>query len=381
MAEASRKPVCLIIAVVASGGSVGAAVVRDALEAVEKGYEVYVASGRTDLPAVLLAARVKHIRIGWKADAALHYVISRLWDAEGRGSVLATLRFNAAMHRLGPSFIILHNVHGHFLNLALLVRGLRREVEAGAEIVWVMHDFWLVTGHCAFLPSGGCQRFTEAAGCGDCPMRDAYPRTLVDRSRSNFRRKKRLLESLAAHSEVQVVSRWQEELVRKSFLGAARIKLRVPRVAMEFTPPLPGEKRGSYALCVAYPWQKYKGLDDLPALRRALPREMRLLVVGLNDRQSRKLRPLDITCLPRLSNPLSLALLYRGAGVYISLSYAETYGLTVREALACGTPVALYAVGGITEGLEGHPKVRAVPCGDVSALASAAVELASETDP
>ncbi|MDE6310473.1 MAG: glycosyltransferase [Muribaculaceae bacterium] len=371
-----RRPVCLIVATVASGGSMGAAVARDAREALARGFAVYVASGRAELPQELRKAGVGQIRIGGKVDAGMHYLLAGMADAEGRGSVIATLRFVAAMRRLRPSRIIMHNLHGRYLNLAIFVRQLRKEVARGVELVWMLHDFWPVTGHCAFLPPEGCLRFSEADGCHDCPMSKAYPRTLAGRARSNFRRKKRLLEPLAEHSIVRVVSRWQAALIEKSFFGQARMELHRPLVDEAFTPPRADERRLGFALCVAYPWQKFKGLDDLPALHRALPRGMQLLVVGLDEKQARKLRPLGINCAPRQTTPEALAWYYRHAAVYISVSYAETYGLTVREAIACDTPVALYAVGGITEGLEDHPKVRAVPCGDVNALARAAIELA-----
>ncbi|MDE6278049.1 MAG: glycosyltransferase [Muribaculaceae bacterium] len=376
MSRETPKPLCLIVSTVASGGSTGAAVRRDALEALDRGMRVVVASGRASLPAELKRMGVRHISIGSRIDADDHYLLARLFDAEGRGSILATLRFLAVEKDLRPERIILHNLHGHYLNLRLFVRRLQQEARRGVEIVWTMHDFWPVTGHCAFLPHEGCLRFTEeAGGCRDCPMTKAYPASIVDRSARNFARKRALLAPLADAIKVRAVSRWQAALLRRSFLGKARIEVCSPAPDPVFTPLPAAAFRPGFVLCAAYPWQKYKGLDDLKALREAIPADVDMLVVGVSKRQARKLRPLGIICAPLQDKPEKMAWYFRNASVFVNPSYAETYGLTTREALACDTPVALYAVGGAIEGIEDHPKVRAVPCGDVAALARAALEL------
>jgi glycosyltransferase involved in cell wall biosynthesis len=54
-----------------------------------------------------------------------------------------------------------------------------------------------------------------------------------------------------------------------------------------------------------------------------------------------------------------LAQLFTAADVFVSASLMETYGLTLVEAMACGTPVVAFRVGGIPE---------AAPDGQVSIL-------------
>ena len=53
--------------------------------------------------------------------------------------------------------------------------------------------------------------------------------------------------------------------------------------------------------------------------------------------------------MPYQRDPKSVARYYQAADVYIHAAHAEVWGLTVTEALACGTPVVATAVGGIPE--------------------------------
>ena len=62
--------------------------------------------------------------------------------------------------------------------------------------------------------------------------------------------------------------------------------------------------------------------------------------------------------------------LARSAVAVVTPMWDEPYGLVVAEALACGTPVAAFARGGIPEIVDGRTGVLAAP-GDVAALADA----------
>lgn len=58
--------------------------------------------------------------------------------------------------------------------------------------------------------------------------------------------------------------------------------------------------------------------------------------------------------------------------------WEEPFGLVIAEALATGTPVAAFDIGGVSEVLAGMPGTAAVMPGDVTALAHAARELARQ---
>ncbi|PYI68624.1 MAG: hypothetical protein DMF07_00880, partial [Verrucomicrobia bacterium] len=70
-----------------------------------------------------------------------------------------------------------------------------------------------------------------------------------------------------------------------------------------------------------------------------------------------------------------LARLLAAADVFISASLMETYGLTLVEAMACGTPVAAFRVGGIPEAAPDGQVAILCPPQDAAALIEAITKL------
>ena len=94
-------------------------------------------------------------------------------------------------------------------------------------------------------------------------------------------------------------------------------------------------------LGVATAWGEGKGLYDYYKLADALPEGYQIVLVGLKKTQIESL-PDNIIGIERTSNVQELVFLYNIASVLTSLSYGETFGLTLVEAMACGTPVVAY---------------------------------------
>ena len=96
--------------------------------------------------------------------------------------------------------------------------------------------------------------------------------------------------------------------------------------------------------------------------------------MGLNKKQIRKLRGQLVT-LPRTESQQDLAEAYTAADVLVHPGVEETYGLTVAEAQACGTPVV------VTEGSAcaeiANPSAVTVVPADLSTLEPTIVKLAS----
>jgi glycosyltransferase involved in cell wall biosynthesis len=80
----------------------------------------------------------------------------------------------------------------------------------------------------------------------------------------------------------------------------------------------------------------------------------------------------DVRHVGLLTQPELADLLGSSACALVTPAWAEPFGLVGPEALMCGTPVASFAVGGITEIARAATGMTTVPAGDVDALAAAA---------
>jgi glycosyltransferase involved in cell wall biosynthesis len=72
-----------------------------------------------------------------------------------------------------------------------------------------------------------------------------------------------------------------------------------------------------------------------------------------------------------VANECLLALVYSAADIFVMPSLQESFGQTALQALACGTPVVGFEVGGIPDMVRPGVNGLVVPTGDVSALCTA----------
>lgn len=84
----------------------------------------------------------------------------------------------------------------------------------------------------------------------------------------------------------------------------------------------------------------------------------------------------DLTWMGGCTHQEVAAVLRRSSVCLVTPTWDEPFGLVTIEAMACGTPVAAFARGGVAEILDGAPG-RLVTPGDVDALAAAALEAQS----
>ena len=118
-----------------------------------------------------------------------------------------------------------------------------------------------------------------------------------------------------------------------------------------------------------------KGVEQL-ARRAADGDAPPLVLAGRHDSATARLAREGRVVLTGRIDDDELAALYSAADALVLPSEDEGFGLTPHEALACGTPVAAYALPALTEALGGNPGVRLVRPGDLDALLGAACDLA-----
>lgn len=124
-------------------------------------------------------------------------------------------------------------------------------------------------------------------------------------------------------------------------------------------------------LGVASPWTPRKGLSDFIKLSKMMDDHTRIVLVGLSDRQIKKLPP-HIIGIKRTNNPQELAGLYTTADVFFNPTYEDNYPTTNLGSLACGTPVVTYNTGGSPESAGENGAV--VDKGDLDAAYKALVK-------
>lgn len=307
-----------------------------------EGHDCRIAYGRDTPPEF---CREIAVRIGNDWDVCLHGVATRLFDAHGFGSKQTTARFLDWVREYDPDLIQLHNIHGYYLNIELLFDYLKK---AGKPVVWTLHDCWSYTGHCAYYTAAGCGRWETADCSGGCPQPEQYPKCIrKGDSAGNFRRKRAAFVGVPNLTLV-TPSHWLAEEVKRSFLGEYPVEVIPSGIDLEQFKPTPGNFRQLYGLekkrvllGVANGWGIRKGISDFMELAGLLDPDSRIVMVGLNRQEIKRL-PANVLGLERTGSVRELAEIYTMADVYLNLSREETQGMTTVEALACGTPVLTY---------------------------------------
>jgi len=318
-------------------------IVADLYEAaVSRGHECRIAYGEHKYQND--PGDMQTMEIGTLQDCRMHALLTRLWDMQGFGSRRATQKFLEKVYDYQPDVVHLHNLHGYYINIEILFQYLKQRK---VKIVWTLHDCWPFTGHCVYFQKVGCEKWKE--GCYDCPLVRQYPASLgIDNSKKNYLKKRELFTGLE-NMTILVPSRWMEARVRQSFLKDYKIRVVYNGIDLNTYKPVQSDFRYKYSLGnqfivlgVANVWVERKGLNTFLELAELLGEEYHIVLVGLNTEQIAQL-PQKVLGLPRTDSVEELAKIYTAADVFINPSREETFGLTVAEAMACGTWPIVYA--------------------------------------
>jgi glycosyltransferase involved in cell wall biosynthesis len=223
-------------------------------------------------------------------------------------------------------------------------------------VVIGVHGMWHFTGGC-FLYRG-CDRYAnETRACSPCPILKAPLNRVL--ARDEHRRKLQAYRDCRAKFVAN--SGWLAELARRSPIVKASGGVRVIPPGIDTAIFKPQDKE----LCRKYldlptdafviitgcasltdtnknvPWL-LEQLSHLPDLDRIIVLAFGEGTVPVPDR-------LNVRFTGGIRERSDLARLFAAADVFASASLMETYGLTLVEAMASGTPVVAFRVGGIPE--------------------------------
>jgi putative colanic acid biosynthesis glycosyltransferase len=300
------------------------------------------------------ASQSKTIKIGTSLDIKLHGLKTRLFDRHAFGSTIATKKLVHQIELLNPDVIHLHNLHGYYINIAILFAYLKK---VNKPIVWTLHDCWPFTGHCSYFSFVQCNKWKTQ--CHHCPLCKRYPESFfIDNSFSNYNIKKELFNGLQ-NLVLVTPSHWLKNLVQQSFLSTYPVK--VIHNGIDVTKFVPtqneafknkiGAQHKNIILGIASIWDRRKGFNDFIKLAAVLPADDVIVLVGL-PKETIKTLPHNIIGIERTESLDELVALYSMATAFVNPTWVDNFPTTNIEALATGTPVITYNTGGSIEAID-----------------------------
>lgn len=316
-----------------------------------------------------------------KAGVYWHGAMTRLHDRMGFYSKGDTAKLLARLDEIDPDVVHLHNIHGYYVNIEMLFDWLAVH---RCQVRWTLHDCWAFTGHCAYFTYVKCAQWqSHCAYSEPCSQLDTYPKTISKANCArNFADKKRIFTSVPPERMTLITpSQWLADLVGESFLKDYPVEVRRNTIDTSVFKPTPSDFRERYGigerfmvLGVASPWTERKGLSDFVRLAGELDSDKYAIVlVGLSAKQIKHISK-QLVALPKTESPALLAQAYSSADVFVHPGVEETFGMTVAEAQACGTPVVVTKDSACAEVAD--PASATVIPADLSTLKATVVKLA-----
>jgi glycosyltransferase involved in cell wall biosynthesis len=244
-------------------------------------------------------------------------------------------------------------------------------------VVWTLHLMVAFTGGCS--NSFGCDRFQQR--CGACPMLHSHNER--DLSRQVWNDKQAMYSRIPAERlHLVCPSNWlRGQLSRSSLLSrfpasaipnALDIQAYAPRDKSfaRRTLGLPADARVLLFVSQHSLAEKAKGFDLLMTMLAQMdrPRNLHLVTLGPDF-------PFQVDIphrhLGHIFDDHVLSMIYSAADLFITPSLQDNFPNVVLEAIACGTPVVGFAIGGIPEIVRKGLTGEVVPAGDIRELRNA----------
>lgn len=256
--------------------------------------------------------------------------------------------------RIQPDIVNLHWVCNGYLQIETLAK-------LNKPIVWTLRDMWPMTGGCHY--SENCDRYQHH--CGVCPQLQST--ATWDASYWVWQRKNRAWRDL--NLTIVSLSSWLADCARSSSLFKHRRIETIPNgIDTSLYKPidrsfarrllnLPQDKQLVLFGAVGATSDKRKGFHLLQAALQELSHSARqdqieLVVFGAAEPKQPPEFGFKTHYLGKLTDDLSLSLLYGAANVLVAPSVYENLPNTVLEAMACGIPSVAFDIGGMPDLIE-----------------------------
>jgi glycosyltransferase involved in cell wall biosynthesis len=249
-------------------------------------------------------------------------------------------------------------------------------------VVWRLADMNPLTGGCHY--DSRCGRFTER--CGACPQLGS--REENDLSRAIWTRKRMALDTVRDRLHLVGTSQWIASEARRSSLLHDVPATVIPN-GLDTNDFAPRDKRfcrellgipqnAQVVLFAADSTDNVrKGFRLVAEALAGITDNSRLMLLSLGAGRPEISPNVRHLHLGKIANDRLLSAVYSAADVYTIASLQESFGQTVIESLACATPVAGFANGGIVDMVRPGITGTLAPTGDVAALRRSIVEVLS----
>lgn len=257
-------------------------------------------------------------------------------------------------------------IHLHWINFGFLsINSLEKLIQLNKPIVWTLHDMWAFTGGCHH--SGDCENYQIT--CGNCTQYIKKP-SPKDLSNKVWERKNAIFnEKFIKKTSIVGCSKWLANRAKKSSLlhnfsinsvpNPIDISLFSPQNKIEsrLKLGLPIDKKLILfvAAKVSVIWKGFSYFQEsLEILKSQVTnnQSIELVILGESDEETIKKLPFKSHALGRISDINQIVSIYSAADVFVTSSIQENLPNTIMEAMACGTPVVGFEVGGIPEMIE-----------------------------
>ena len=314
------------------------------------------------------------IGLGNWIDRKIHALRTRIDGKQGYSSKCVTHKFIKKLREIKPDVIHLHNLHANYINLPLLMDYCAVN---GVKVMITLHDSWLFTGKCYHFADIGCDKYTS--GCGDCPKRKKdIPSWFKDNSAAVWQDR---VEMFSRLKDLVIVgcSDWMSDNARRfpGFYGRRIITIRNGIDTDVFTPCVDAKARhgveGKFVILgMANKWRLPENADAVKRIVEGLNDNEIIFLVGCEDADEQRFEGNEkIRTFGYISAREELAYIYSASDVFVNLSLIDTLPTVNMEAIASGTPVITYDVGGgpelVRDGVTGF----IVPLLDADAVISA----------
>lgn len=288
-------------------------------------------------------------RIGNVIDHKIHALLCRIGGKQAYYSKSATNKFLKFLDSEKPDIVHLHNLHGNYINLNILLRYL---AERKIVTIATMHDCWFFTGGCFHYANAGCYRWIDT--CGNCPKKMQDTKAYIYDASSYILNDRRSFLNAISKLVMIGCSDWISGECRKSLLEATDIRTIHNGFDLDKYKHVQSDWRerldivDKYVLLApASKWLLPENKQTFDYFVKEMPRDFVLVLFGCKDMSGEC--PSNVRKVGFVRDPYKMAEVYSMADVLVNCSREDTLSSLNLEAQACGTPVVTYDSTGLKE--------------------------------